>query len=231
MISPTKVIVALDTQDPAKLAKLFVALSGYPVWVKLGMEVFYSIGPKVIHEAKDKGFKIFLDLKLHDIPNTVEQGLKSLMRYPVDMINIHAAGGSEMMRRASDAVKAKADAPLLIAVTQLTSTTQSQMNNEQCIPDELTKNVMHLSRLAREAGCDGVVASPLEVKGIREICGPDFKIVTPGIRPKGSEALDQKRYATPNEAILLGSDFLVIGRPITGDPEHRLALEKILKGN
>lgn len=231
MIPANKIIVALDTQDPGKLAKLLTALTGYPVWIKVGMEIFYSIGPKVIHEAKDKGFKVFLDLKLHDIPNTVGQGIKSLMHYPVDMVNVHALGGSEMMKRAAEAVKSKSDSPLLIAVTQLTSTSQEQMKHELGIPGDVSKSVVHLARLAHEAGCDGVVSSPLEVTSIKEACGPGFKTVTPGIRPKGSEAQDQKRITTPLEAIQMGTDYLVIGRPITGESDPRAALDKILKGH
>lgn len=231
IIPANKIIVALDTQDPTKLAKLLTALSGYPVWVKIGMEIYYSIGPKVIHEAREKGFRIFLDLKLHDIPNTVGQGIKSLLSQPIDMINVHALGGSEMMKRAAEAVKSKATPPLLIAVTQLTSTSVEQMNQEQGIPGDLTKNVLHLAKLAKEAGCDGIVSSPLEVQAIKELCGSDFKTVTPGIRPKGSEAQDQKRITTPAEAQALGTDFMVIGRPITAEDDPRAALERILKGH
>lgn len=231
MIQANKIIVALDTQDPAKLAKLFVALSGYPVWVKVGMEIFYSIGPKVIHEAKDKGFKVFLDLKLHDIPNTVGQGIKSLLHQPIDMVNVHAAGGLEMMKNAADAVKSRSNPPLLIAVTQLTSTTEAQMNKEQGISGSIQHSVVHLAKLAQEAGCDGAVSSPLEIKSIKEACGMAFKTITPGIRPKGADVQDQKRITTPLEAINLGTDYLVIGRPITGEDDPRAALEKILKGH
>lgn len=230
-IPANKIIVALDTQDPAKLAKLMTALSGYPVWLKVGMEIFYSIGPKVIHEAKDKGFKVFLDLKLHDIPNTVEQGIKSLMHYPIDMVNIHIMGGSEMMKRAAEAVNSRPNPPLLIGVTQLTSTSQEQMNTEQGIPGDVSKNVVHLARLAHKVGLDGVVSSPLEVKNIKDACGADFKTVTPGIRPKGSDSQDQKRIMTPAQALQMGTDFMVIGRPITGESDPRTALDKILKGN
>jgi orotidine-5'-phosphate decarboxylase len=230
MIQAHKIIVALDTQDPAKLAKIFVSLQGYPVWVKVGMEIYYSIGPKVIHEAKDKGLKVFLDLKLHDIPNTVGQGITSLLHQPIDMINVHALGGLEMMKRAAQAIKNKANAPLLIAVTQLTSTTEEQMNQELSISGSISENVVRLAKLACEAGCDGVVSSPLEASAIKKTCGANFKTVTPGIRPKGFDSNDQKRFATPSEAIELGADFLVIGRPITGERDPRVALDKILKG-
>lgn len=230
MIPPEKIIVALDTQDKNKLSNLFTSLEGHPVWVKVGMELFYSFGPEVIHEAKDKGYKVFLDLKLHDIPNTVSQALKSLMNLPIDMVNIHAAGGSEMMRRASETVKSSARSPLLIAVTQLTSTTQEEMNRDQKIPGQLLESVVHYAGLAHKCGCDGVVSSPWEVSEIKKACGNNFYTITPGIRPIGSETQDQKRITTPLEALKLGSDFMVIGRPITAAPNPRASLETILKG-
>ena len=230
MIPAEKIIVALDTQDKNKLSSLFTSLEGHPVWIKVGMELFYSFGPAVIHEAKEKGYKVFLDLKLHDIPNTVSQALKTLMSLPIDMVNVHAAGGSEMMRRASEVVKSSARSPLLIAVTQLTSTTQEEMNRDQKIPGELLESVVHYASLAKKCGCDGVVSSPWEVSEIKKACGKNFYTVTPGIRPMGSETQDQKRITTPAEALKLGSDFMVIGRPITAAPDPRASLETILKG-
>lgn len=231
MIPAEKIIVALDFNEEAKALALLQILKGYPVWVKVGMELFYSAGSKVIHEAKNFGFKVFLDLKLHDIPNTVEQALTSLTKLPVDMINVHAAGGSEMMKRASHAVKNGTQAPLLIAVTQLTSTTVTQMNVEQRIPGDIVESVSHFAKLAKESGCDGVVSSPHEVQAIKIICGSRFITVTPGIRPHDSNKQDQKRVTTPKEAILLGTDYMVIGRPITQASDPQDALESILKGN
>lgn len=230
MIPPSSVIVALDSQDESFLQKLLLDLKGSGVWVKVGMELFYAHGPKFIYEAKKHNLKVFLDLKLHDIPNTVGQGIKSLLQHPIDMVNIHAAGGTEMMKRAADTVKASSHPPLLIAVTQLTSTSEIQMNDEQRIQGGLLQSVLHFSKLAQASGCDGVVSSPLEVSAIKESCGTNFITVTPGIRPKGAETQDQKRITTPMDAHKLGTDFMVIGRPITADKDPKAALQRILKG-
>jgi orotidine-5'-phosphate decarboxylase len=230
LIPANKIIVALDTQDPAKLTSLFKNLKGHDVWVKVGMEIFYSLGADVIKEAKDSGFKVFLDLKLHDIPNTVAQAMKSLSRLPIDMVNVHAAGGAEMMKGAALALKSQQNSPLLIAVTQLTSTTQEQMQKEQRVHGDLLESVVHYAKLAKESGCDGVVSSPLEVQAIKLTCGSKFLTVTPGIRPSGADLQDQKRVTTPIEALRLGTDYMVIGRPITQNENPRLALETILKG-
>jgi orotidine-5'-phosphate decarboxylase len=146
------------------------------------------------------------------------------------MINVHAAGGTEMMKRAATAVKSSTHPPLLIAVTQLTSTTTQQMNYEQLIPGEIVSSVTHYAKLAFESGCDGVVSSPLEVKSIKQLCGASFKTVTPGIRPRSSDPKDQKRITTPGQALSLGTDYMVIGRPITQNPTPRQALESILRG-
>jgi orotidine-5'-phosphate decarboxylase len=230
MIPAEKIIIALDLQEEKKLKELLIQLRDSKAWVKIGMETFYSTGPQSLYLAKDYGLKVFLDLKLHDIPNTVEQAMKSLMRLPLDMLNLHASGGSEMMRRAADVVKSQASSPILIAVTQLTSTTEQQMNTEQDISGSLAKNVIHLAKLAQQSGCDGVVCSPLEVKQIKLSCGQNYKAITPGIRPIGADTNDQKRTSTPLEAFNLGSDYLVIGRPITGALNPKTALEQILKG-
>ncbi len=230
MIPAEKIIVALDFSEEQKVLSFFETLKGHNVWVKVGMELFYSMGPKVIHEAKDRGYKVFLDLKLHDIPNTVGQSIKALTQLPVDMINVHAAGGSEMMKRAAESVNASKYSPLLIAVTQLTSTTTEQMNREQRIPGDIVESVSHFAKLAKDSGCHGVVSSPHEVQAIKLICGSRFLTVTPGIRPADSDVQDQKRITTPSEALKLGTDFMVIGRPITQAPDPRSALESILKG-
>lgn len=230
MIPAEKIIVALDSSDEIKIGSLLNHLSGQKVWVKVGMELFYSHGPRFVFTAKELGLKVFLDLKLHDIPNTVAGGIKSLCSLPVDMVNVHAAGGSEMMKRAAEAVKSSAASPLLIAVTQLTSTTNQQMNQEQRIPGDLIESVSHFAKLAKESGCDGVVSSPLEVPAVKLICGSKFITVTPGIRPTSSAVNDQKRFTTPREALNAGTDFMVIGRPITEASDPRSALEEILKG-
>lgn len=231
MIPAEKIIVAIDTHNKDEVRKLLTNLSGKNIWVKVGMELFYSLGPQVIYDAKDFGFNIFLDLKLHDIPTTVEKSLRSLIKLPIDMINVHASGGSEMMKRARDAVHSKSSPPLLIAVTQLTSTSSIQMNEEQNISGDILQSVIHLSKLALKSGCDGVVSSPLEVKSIKEHCGPSFLTVTPGIRPRGHEQQDQQRITTPDEALILGTDYMVIGRPITGAQTPSDALDLIMKGN
>lgn len=231
MISEDKIIVALDTSSEAQLLKLFEELREKKVWVKVGMELFYAQGPIVLELAKQNDFKIFLDLKLHDIPNTVGAALKALSRLPFDMINVHAAGGSEMMKRASEVIHSLPQRPLLIAVTQLTSTSQEAMNREQRISGDLLESVTHYAKLAQESGCDGVVCSPHEASAVKLICGSRFLTVTPGIRPKDASLNDQIRITTPLEAIQKGADYLVIGRPITQAQKPREALELILKGN
>lgn len=231
MIPAEKIIVALDTQEESKLDGLYAALQGEKIWVKVGMELFYALGPQVVFKAKEKGFNVFLDLKLHDIPNTVSQALKSLSRLPIDMINVHAAGGKEMMIRSYEALSTLSKRPLLIAVTQLTSTTQEQMNFDQRIIGKVEDSVIHYATLASEAKFDGVVSSPLEVALIKEKLGKKFLTVTPGIRPVGNDLNDQKRVTTPMEALRLGTDYMVIGRPITASLDPKAALQKILQGN
>ena len=231
MIPAEKVIIALDTQDQKKLDALFRDLEGERIWVKVGMEVFYALGPQVIFQAKEKGFNVFLDLKLHDIPNTVSQALKALCKLPIDMVNVHAAGGSQMLESCAEALSTLSKKPLLIAVTQLTSTTQGQMNNDQRIPGLIEDSVLHFAKLAHAARFDGIVCSPLEVGRIKKELGLKFLTVTPGIRPAGTENNDQKRVTTPTEALALGTDFMVIGRPITGAPDPKKILQEILRGN
>lgn len=231
IIPPDKIIVALDKPDTQSAVSLLDQLKDYNIWVKVGMELFYSSGPDIIQKAHNRGLKVFLDLKLHDIPNTVGQSLKALSKLPIHMINVHAAGGSEMMKKASEALKSSNNPPKLIAVTQLTSTTTEQMNNEQKIPGDITVSVLHYAKLAKESGCDGVVCSPLEVKLIKPICGNEFLTVTPGIRPKNSPVHDQKRFSTPLEAHEMGTDYMVIGRPISGAEDPKKALNDILRGH
>lgn len=231
MIPEEKIIVAVDSNDKEQVAKLFSALKGHNVWIKVGMEAFYCFGSRIINDAKKEGFRVFLDLKLHDIPTTVEKSIKVLTKLPIDMINVHAAGGHEMMKRAADAVKTLPNRPLLIAVTQLTSTTQEMMNDEQRIPGDLIESVAHYASLAKNAGLDGVVCSPFEVATIKMVCGSRFICVTPGIRPAGEALNDQARVMTPADAHRKGSDLMVIGRPITEAPSPKLALINITKGS
>lgn len=230
MIPSEKIIVALDTQDPPKLDHMLNSLRGEKIWVKIGMELFYSMGSDVIFKAKEYGLNVFLDLKLHDIPNTVAQAIKSLSKLPIDMINVHAAGGKEMMTRSYEMLSEMQHRPLLIAVTQLTSTTQLQMNEEQNIQGPIENSVLTYAKLAKESRLDGVVCSPLEVKLIKNHLGINFLTITPGIRPIGENLNDQKRVTTPEEALLLGTDYMVIGRPITASNNPKEALQNILQG-
>lgn len=230
MIPADKIIVAFDTHESEKFHQLLKTLSGEKIWVKIGMEVFYALGPDVVLKAKDLGFKVFLDLKLHDIPNTVAKGLESLSRLPIDMINVHAAGGKEMMERSFEAIGNLPKRPLLIAVTQLTSTTESQMNHDQRIEGSIEASVLHYAKLAKDSHFDGVVSSPIEVTAIKNLLGKNFLTVTPGIRPAGIDLNDQKRVTTPMQALELGTDYMVIGRPITQSTNPKQALKDILQG-
>jgi orotidine-5'-phosphate decarboxylase len=229
LIPEEKIIVALDMQAPIAFRIMLETLQSRKIWIKIGMELFYSMGPSCIEEAKAFGFNVFLDLKLHDIPTTVEKALTSLMKYPIDMVNIHAAGGSEMMKKAAEVVKNSDHKPKLIAVTQLTSTTQPQMNAEQKIVGKIHESVINYAKLAKLSGCDGVVCSPHEISLVKASCGPSFLTVTPGIRPLGTDVNDQQRVTTPMDAIRMGTDYMVIGRPITQNQSPLLALMKILK--
>jgi orotidine-5'-phosphate decarboxylase len=230
VIAPDKIIVALDTQDLSKANELLSVLAGEGVWIKIGMEAFYSFGPDIILRAHDHGFKIFLDLKLHDIPNTVAHGVKTLARLPVNMLNLHAAGGKEMMQKALEMISHFPHRPLLIAVTQLTSTSEIQMQTEQKIPGTIEESVLHYARLTKAAGLDGVVASPLEVPVIKNALGNNFLTITPGIRPASANSDDQKRITTPDQALKFGTDYMVIGRPITASADPKIALRNILQG-
>ncbi|CAH1208855.1 orotidine-5'-phosphate decarboxylase [Paenibacillus sp. JJ-223] len=230
-----RLMVALDYPEAEQAKGLIKALEGIPCYLKVGMQLFYAAGPEFIRELKAKGYKVFLDVKMHDIPNTVRGGAESITRLGVDMFNVHAAGGASMMRAAREGAEAALAAdpalrrPEIIAVTQLTSTSQTVMNDEIGIPGTVEGTVVRYAGLASEAGLDGVVASPLEVPAIRAACGPDFHTVTPGIRPAGSSLGDQTRVLTPGEAIGRGSHYIVVGRPITGAADPREAAETILK--
>jgi orotidine-5'-phosphate decarboxylase len=230
-----KIMVALDKPDAAEALGLAAQLQGIGCWMKVGMELFYAAGPSVVRELKSRGFRIFLDLKMHDIPNTVRGGARSITRLGVDLFNVHGAGGVAMMSAAAEGVReavAAGDtehAPIVIAVTQLTSTSQSILNEEIGIMGQVEDAVVRYAQLARQAGLQGVVASPLEVAAVKVACGTGFLTVTPGIRPRGSDAGDQSRITTPRDAFIGGTDYLVIGRPITAALNPVEALDNILK--
>lgn len=229
MIDPKKIIIALDNLNHNEVDSLLKSLEGHAIWVKIGIELFYNEGKDIIYKANDLGFKIFLDLKMHDIPHTVTSAMKIITQYPIHMTNVHAAGGLVMMTEAMKVVLDSKTKPLLIAVTQLTSTTESMMQNEQKIPLTINESVLNYAKLSKESGLDGIVCSAHEVKIIKENLGPKFLAITPGIRPVGSSKNDQARVTTPLEAMNLGVDYIVIGRPITKHPNPKLALEKIIR--
>lgn len=211
-----KPIIALDFPSEIKVFQ-FLNQFDEKLFVKIGMELFYQEGPDIVRKIKDLGHDIFLDLKLHDIPNTVKSAMKGLARLGVDLVNVHAAGGKNMMEAAIEGLEAgSADKrPMLIAVTQLTSTTEEQMQKEQKIPLSLLDSVLHYAQLTKDAGLDGVVCSVHEAKNIADVCGETFLRVTPGIRLPGGDAHDQKRIATPDYARINGSSYIVIGRAVT----------------
>ncbi|WP_413301398.1 orotidine-5'-phosphate decarboxylase [Bacillus sp. 1P10SD] len=212
-------IIALDFSNKQEVEQFLQPFTGKELFVKIGMELFYQEGPSMIAFLKEKGHRIFLDLKLHDIPNTVKSAMKGLARLECDLVNVHAAGGKEMMEAALEGLEAGTAAghtrPACIAVTQLTSTSQEQMNREQLIPVTLEESVLHYAAVTKEAGLDGVVCSAWEAAAIREKLGSDFYTVTPGIRMVTEEVGDQKRVATPTFAKIAGVSSIVVGRSIT----------------
>ncbi|MCT6924044.1 MULTISPECIES: orotidine-5'-phosphate decarboxylase [Bacillales] len=214
-----KPIIALDFPSEKEVFS-FLQQFNEPLFVKVGMELYMQEGPSIVSKIKEQGHAIFLDLKLHDIPNTVQSAMKGLARLGIDLINVHAAGGKSMMEGALEGLEAGTAAsnkrPALIAVTQLTSTTEEQMRDEQKIALSLQESVLHYAKLTKEAGLDGVVCSVHEAKAIADACGEDFLRVTPGIRMLGGDAHDQKRIATPDGAKRDGSSLIVVGRAITG---------------
>lgn len=227
-----RIMVALDRPDEAAAESLIRALEGIPCWLKVGMELFYAAGPAFVAGLKDRGYRVFLDVKMHDIPNTVKGGAASVTRLGVDLFNVHAAGGVRMMEAALEGAEAASGGrprPRVIAVTQLTSTSQAVLNDEIGIPGTAEEAVVRYARLARRAGLDGVVASAREVRAVKAACGGGFLAVTPGIRPASAAADDQERIMTPREALDAGADFLVIGRPITAAPDPREAFESIVR--
>ena len=224
------VIVACDFASAEATYAFLDKFSGKKPFVKIGMELYYSAGPEIVREIKRRGHKIFLDLKLHDIPNTVKKAMAVLSNLDVDIVNLHAAGGTDMMRAAIEGLtRADGSRPKLIAVTMLTSIDQQRMNDQLLIDGELNDIVMRYAMNAKNAGLDGVVCSPLEAGKVHDLCGSDFLTVTPGIRfAEGSQG-DQQRVTTPAKAKIIGSDFIVVGRPITASDDPVAAYEKCLK--
>ncbi len=210
------VIVACDFSSANAVYEFLDKFTERKPFVKIGMELFYAEGPSIVREIKKRGHKIFLDLKLHDIPNTVKKSMAVLSELDVDITNLHAGGTIRMMEAALEGLtRADGTRPLLIAVTQLTSTDQESMENDLLIKEPIDKVVMHYATNAKKAGLDGVVCSPLEAGKVHEICGKDFLTITPGVRFADGDIGDQKRVMTPAEAKKIGSDYIVVGRPIT----------------
>ena len=222
------VIIACDFDSAEKVFAFLDKFEGKrKPFVKIGMELYYAEGPEIVREIKKRGHKIFLDLKLHDIPNTVKKSMAVLSRLDVDMTNLHAAGTKRMMEAAIEGLtRPDGTRPMLIAVTQLTSTDQESMENDLLIMEPIAEVVMHYASCAKEAGLDGVVCSPLEAGKVHERCGSGFVTVTPGVRFADGDIGDQKRVMTPAEAKRIGSDYIVVGRPITAAADPVAAYER-----
>ena len=224
------VIIACDFESAEKTFEFLDKFGGKKPFVKIGMELFYAEGPDIVRKIKSRGHKIFLDLKLHDIPNTVKKAMAVLSGLDIDMCNVHAAGTSRMMEAAIEGLtRPDGTRPLLIAVTQLTSTDQTALEDELLIKEPIKEVVMKYAQNAKNAGLDGVVCSPLEAKAVHETCGADFLTVTPGVRFADGDKGDQKRIMTPEQAKLEGSDYIVVGRPITAAADPVSAYERCIK--
>ena len=226
------VIIACDFDSKEKVFSFLEKFEGEErkPFVKIGMELYYAEGPSIVREIKKRGHKIFLDLKLHDIPNTVKKSMAVLSRLDVDMTNLHAAGTIRMMQAAIEGLtREDGTRPMLIAVTQLTSTDQESMEKDLLIKEDIAEVVMHYAHNAKCAGLDGVVCSPLEAGKVHDLCGKEFVTVTPGVRFADGEKGDQKRVMTPAEAKLIGSDYIVVGRPITAAEDPVAAYERCVR--
>lgn len=224
------VIIACDFSSSAETLSFLRRLGDARPYVKIGMELFYAEGPAMVKLLKERGHKIFLDLKLHDIPNTVSKAMRVLASMDIDMCNVHAAGTVDMMEAALKGLEegsvGKKERPLLIAVTQLTSTTQERMETDLLIEEDIEKVVAHYAHNSMIAGLDGVVCSPLEAKKVHGLCGDNFLTVTPGVRFDEDDKADQARVTTPAMAKKLGSDYIVVGRSITGASDPKAAYER-----
>lgn len=235
MQAKEKIILALDVDNLEKALTLVKDLKDYVGMFKVGMELYYSTGPDIVRQINDLGGKVFVDLKLHDIPNTASSAGRVLTRLNCAMFNVHAAGGFEMMQKThedsvEEAMKMGINPPLLLAVTVLTSIAQQQLQEEMMVSDLSVQDlVVKWALLAQKAGMDGVVCSPQEITLIKEACGAEFKTVTPGIRPAWSATNDQKRITTPRQALEMGTDYMVIGRPIAKADNPREAALKIIE--
>ena len=224
------VIIACDFASKDECLGFLDGFRDEKPFVKIGMELFYAEGPQIVRDIKARGHKIFLDLKLHDIPNTVKKSMAVLSRLSVDMCNLHAAGTRAMMEAALEGLtRPDGSRPILIAVTQLTSTSQEQMENELLIDGKMEDVVMKYAENAKSAGLDGVVCSPLEAQAVHTACGKSFCTVTPGIRFADGDRGDKTRVTTPEKARELGSDYIVVGRPITASPDPVAAYRRCVK--
>ncbi len=228
--NPQDVIVAADFPTEEELWKFLETLGEHRPFLKVGMELFYSAGPQIVEKLKERGYNVFLDLKLHDIPNTVSRAMSVLRDLGADMVNLHASGGKEMMEAAvAGLTRPDGTRPILLGVTQLTSTSQEEMNEQIGIPGSVEDSVIRYAQLAQEAGLDGVVCSAHEAAKVKEACGDQFLTVTPGIRFAGGEVGDQSRVATPETAAQWGCDYLVMGRPVTQADDPAQALERAVQ--
>ena len=224
------VIVACDFSSKQEVMNFLDKFQDKKPFVKIGMELFYAEGPSIVKEIKARGHKIFLDLKLCDIPNTVKKSMKVLSELDVDMTNLHAFGTKAMMEAAIEGLtRPDGTRPILIAVTQLTSTSEERMKADQLINEPLEKVVMHYAKCASECGLDGVVCSPLEAGKVKETCGKDFVTVTPGVRFADGDVGDQVRITTPEKAKEIGSDYIVVGRPVTQAEDPVAAYERCVR--
>ena len=223
------VIIACDFDSKDQTLDFLDKLGDHKPYVKIGMELYYAEGPSIVKALKERGYKIFLDLKLHDIPNTVKKAMKVLSNLDVDMCNLHAAGTCKMMEAALEGLtREDGSRPLLIAVTQLTSTTQERMEADMLIDEPMEKVVSHYASNAKNSGLDGVVCSPLESGKVHEVCGEGFLTVTPGVRFADDDKGDQERVTTPAKAKELGSDYIVVGRSITAAADPKAAYERCI---
>lgn len=221
------VIVACDFSSAEQVMAFLDKFTGRKPFVKIGMELYYAEGPAIVRQIKERGHKIFLDLKLHDIPNTVKKAMAVLSNLDVDICNLHAAGTTAMMQGALEGLtRPDGSRPLLIAVTQLTSTDQESMERDLLIHEPIDQVVMHYAKTAKNAGLDGIVCSPLEAGKVHDSCGKDFLTVTPGVRFADGDVGDQKRVMTPAQAKAIGSDYIVVGRPITAAADPVAAYER-----